>query len=106
MMLMADIQLRRESGGLKSLDSVLGSLAECCMENGVTWRARDMFAQMDRLSDTDVFTGLYRKFVNADTFPDTGPVLQNLGVDVQGNQLVLLDDGPLSRVRESIMAQD
>ena len=43
LLLMADMQLRDTTNGRQSLDSAIQSLAACCMANGKTWRAREMF---------------------------------------------------------------
>ncbi len=103
LMLMADIQLRHQSGGLQSLDTALKGLSGCCMENGPTWRAREMFAQLDRLTGTEIFMGLYQKQVHSSGFPDMRPVWERLGIDIRLNQVILSEDAPLVAIRDAIM---
>jgi hypothetical protein len=103
LMLMADIQLRQQSGGLQSLDTALDALSGCCLENGRTWRARSMFAQLDRLTKTDIFMGLYQDHVHANGFPDIRSNWENLGIQTRHNQVVLSEDAPQVDIREAIM---
>ena len=103
LMLKADMQLRKVSGGRQSLDTALGSLSNCCLENGRTWRAKEMFVQLDRLTATKIFSALYKKYVYSENFPDMRSSLRNLGVDTRYNTVNLTDDAPLADVRTAIM---
>jgi predicted metalloprotease with PDZ domain len=103
LMLMADMQLREASDGRQSLDTALQSLAGCCMQNGKTWRARDMFTQLDELTDTDIFSRLYRKHVHGKGFPDMRTTWQNLGISTRYDQVSLSEDAPMADVRSAIM---
>jgi predicted metalloprotease with PDZ domain len=103
LMLMADIQLRHQSGGLQSLDTALNALSDCCMENGKTWRAREMFAQLDRLTRTEIFMEIYQDHVHANDFPDVQPIWDNLGIHTRHKQVILSEDAPLVNVRDAIM---
>lgn len=102
-LLMADIQLRRQSGDAQSLDTALKDLAGCCMANGITWRARDIFVQLDKLTGTEVFMNQYHKYVHADGFPDVDSVWKSLGIDVRSRRVILLNDGSLTEIRDAIM---
>jgi predicted metalloprotease with PDZ domain len=103
LMLMADMQLREASNGRQSLDTALKSLSACCMGNGKTWRAREMFAQLDELTNTEIFSGLYQKYVHEEGFPDLRSTWYKLGVNTLHNQVSLSDDAPMSAVRSAIM---
>lgn len=103
LMLMADMQLRETSGGLQSLDTALQSLSVCCMENGKTWRAREMFTQLDKLTGTDIFTGLYKKHVHEESFPDMRSTWENLGINTRHDRVSLSEDAPMASVRSAIM---
>jgi len=103
LMLQADIQLRASSGGRQSLDSALQSLSSCCLENGRTWRAREMFAKLDGLTNTKIFSDLYDEHVHAERFPDMRSTWEHLGVNTRHNQVSLTTDAPLADVRTSIM---
>jgi predicted metalloprotease with PDZ domain len=103
LMLMADMQLREASGGRQSLDTALKSLSACCMENGKTWRARDMFRQLDQLTNTKIFSQLYEQYVHDDSFPDMQTTWQNLGISTRHDRVSLSEDAPMASVRSSIM---
>jgi predicted metalloprotease with PDZ domain len=103
LMLQADMQLRETSNGRQSLDTVLQSLSYCCLENGRTWRAKEMFAKLDELSNTQIFSDLYDKHVHAENFPDMRSTWEYLGVNTRYNQVRLTADAPLADVRRSIM---
>ncbi len=103
LMLQADMQLRKTSGGRQSLDTALKSLSHCCMENGKTWRATEMFAQLDELTGTHIFSSLYDQHVHAESFPDMRSTWEYLGVDTGHNRVSLIDTAPLATVRTSIM---
>ena len=103
LMLKADMQLREVSAGQQSLDTALKSLSNCCLENGRTWRAREMFEQLDELTDTDIFRRLYDQYVYANSFPDMRPTWEALGVKTRRERVKLSNDAPLAAIRTSIM---
>ena len=103
MMLQADMQLRETSGGRQSLDTALQSLSYCCMENGRAWRAKEMFAKLDELTSTKIFSALYDQHVHAESFPDMRSTWQYLGVNTRRDRVSLNADAPLAEVRTAIM---
>ena len=103
LMLMADMQLRKTSDGRQSLDTALKSLSACCMANGKTWRARELFERLDELTGTDILKGLYQKHVHEHGFPDMRSTWDDLGVNTWNNRVSLSDDAPLKDVRAAIM---
>ena len=103
LMLMADTQLRNISGGQQSLDTALQSLLACCMRNGKTWRAQDLFSQLDTLTGTGVFTALYDEYVHKEGFPDMQPTWEKLGIKTSNEQVKLSKKAPLAGVRKAIM---
>jgi predicted metalloprotease with PDZ domain len=103
MMLKADMQLRENSDGKQSLDTALKSLAGCCLENGRTWRARELFTRLDELTGTRIFRNLYEAHVHEETFPDLRTTWEHLGIETHRDQVRLSDDAPLAAVRTSIM---
>lgn len=103
LMLMADTQLRESSGGHQSLDTALKSLSACCMKNGKTWRARELFTRLDSLTQTAIFTQLYDRYVHEGGFPDLRPTWKGLGIDTRHDRVRLKQDAPLADVRSAIM---
>lgn len=106
MMLKADTQLRLRSGGQQSLDTALAQLHDCCFDPGKSWRASELFAQLDRLTGYDVFSELYRAHVPDENFPDISPVYDYLGLVAETGSISLDHRAPGSRTRSSIMRQE
>jgi hypothetical protein len=52
------------------MDKVLDSFAECCLRANRVWTEQDFLEQLDRLSDSDVFTRLAAVYRESDRFPD------------------------------------
>jgi predicted metalloprotease with PDZ domain len=102
-MLKADAELRMQSGGRQSLDSALASLQECCFSSNRSWRAQELFSELDRLTDTSVFTDLYREHVMDDEFPDTDYTFEQLGLVLRSDSIRLDPDAPWGRIRFYIM---
>lgn len=102
--LMADVELRRRSGGSESLDVVLGRLQRCCLPSPKTWSGRDLFTKLDALIDEPLFMNLYHQYADANGFPDVRPVLQLLGVATDDDGIRLLGDAKLAAIRAAISA--
>jgi len=103
LLLMADMQLRDTTNGRQSLDTALQSLSTCCMANGKTWRAREMFEKLDKLTGTVIFTDLYQKYVHAHSFPDMRSSWEELGIKVRHKQVSLVQSAPMADIRMAIM---
>ena len=102
--LMADVELRRRSGGSESLDVVLGRLQRCCLPSPKTWSGRELFTKLDTLIDEPLFMNLYHQYADANGFPDVRPILQQLGVATGYDGIRLLNDAELAAVRAAISA--
>ena len=103
MMLMADTRLREQTDGQQNLDTALKAFNECCLVAGKRWRARDLMAELDRLTGTDIFSDIYQDHVYARSFPDMSDVYGELGLETRRGQIYLTDDARLARVRHYIM---
>lgn len=79
--LMADVELRKRSGGKQTLASVLKRLSQCCRPSNKSWSGAQLMTKLDKLSQTKVFSELYYQQARARRFPDLKPVLQALGFD-------------------------
>ncbi|MBL8532819.1 MAG: hypothetical protein JNL33_03090 [Betaproteobacteria bacterium] len=103
-LLQADVELRRRSGGEQSLDTVLEAFGHCCLDPDVEWTARKVFEKFDAISGTDIFATLYAREVNSPTFPDLRELYALLGLDALGGKLTLRPEAPLVGIRDAIMA--
>jgi hypothetical protein len=103
--LLADIELRRQSEGKESLDSVLGQLQACCLPSSRNWSGQRLFKKLDSFVETPVFMPLYREHANKAGFPELGLLLQQLGVVANDDgSITLRDDTSLAATREAISA--
>jgi hypothetical protein len=105
LMLLADQRLRSRSGGAQSLDLAFARLRECCLSPEAGWSARDLFAQLDRLTGTSVFTELHEEHVRSSRFPDLDECYRLLGLrpDATGERIELLEVAEQRAVRDAIM---
>ena len=105
MMLKADARLRALSGGRQSLDSALEGLQACCFENGRSWRAKDLFAELDKLTGFSVFSEIYADHVTDSDFPDVDQTYVLLGIEPKSGSVKLNPDAPWGRIRVAIMKE-
>lgn len=101
--LLADVELRKRSGGTRTLDSVLTQIHECCSRSARPWPARELLARMDELAGAPVFSELAERNVYRPGFPDVTPVLKELGVMVSEAGVQLDASAPAAAMRAAIM---
>jgi M61 glycyl aminopeptidase len=104
--LMADVELRRRSGGAETLDDVLGRLQACCLPSPRVWTGPELFEQLDSLASHPVFMPLYRRYADTAGFPDARPLLERLGVAIANGELELRRGGELQPIRVAITKTD
>lgn len=100
--LMADVELRRRSGGTESLDSALEQLQRCCLPAAQSWSGTQLFERLDSFVGDPVFMPLYRRYANEAGFPEYLSVLAALGVDVDADRVKLSNDADLAGIRRAI----
>ena len=100
--LLADIELRRRSGGSESLDTVLDQLQQCCLPSGRRWSGQDLFRKLDTFVDSPVFMPLYRKYADKSGFPALESELRELGIVPGASGVRLLNEAPLADIRGEI----
>jgi len=101
--LMADVELRRRSGGAESLDRVLDRFQRCCLPSPRSWSGAELFEKFDTLLDEPLFMNLYRQYADAADFPDARPLLGQLGIKVRDGQIRFDNDAGLAAIRRAIM---
>lgn len=89
--LLADVELRRRSGGVQSLDTTLAALRDCCLPAETSWTARELLQKLDRLTGTTVFMDLYRQHIDSAEFPELGAVYAELGLQPMSDTRLRLD---------------
>ena len=101
--LIADSTLRERSNGKESLDQVLGQLQSCCLPSRRRWSGKELFEKLDTFVDTPVFMPLYRQYADEEGFPDLAQLLSELGVSMNQDGSVTLDDSmSLAGTRKAI----
>src|SRR3954463_4099459 len=103
MMLAADLQLRAQTGGNHSLDSVLEQLSRCCAADHRRWSAQEIIERLDRFSGTTVFSDIVRAQFAADRYPDYADIFARAGVNVAGTHVEFNASAPLAAEREALM---
>ena len=97
MALELDMRLRRQNG--TTLGTVLGQFADCCLPASRTWRPVRFMQKLDEISDTKMFTDIYREYSSGTDFPDYNNLLRSLNIDYSAGSLSF----DASALRDSIM---
>ena len=100
--LIADVELRRRSGGSESLDSILEQLQRCCLPAANSWSGTQLFETLDEFAGEPVFMPLYRQHANRQGFPDYTSVFEQLGLEVEDGRVSLRNDADLAGIRRAI----
>lgn len=74
--LIADVQLRKRSDNVESLDLVLDRFQSCCLPSQRRWSGVELFTKFDSLIDEPVFMPLYRQYADTAGFPDYNDALR------------------------------
>jgi hypothetical protein len=104
MMLIADQRLRARTQGRESLDTALAKLRECCLAPDQAWQAASLFAKLDALTGTTVFSELLAEQTSS-RFPDLREPYRLLGLEGSGETIRMLDAGEQVRDRDAIMGK-
>jgi hypothetical protein len=99
-MLLADVELRRQSGGARSLDPVLMELSACCGQGSRAWPAAEAGERIDAIAGVPVMSELIANVVRAKNFPSLGELYVQLGIDGEGRAK---PGAPLAAIRDAIM---
>ena len=103
-MLLADMRLRQMSEGSQSLDTALEALNECCSHIQREWSAAELFARLDAITQTSVFSDLLDEHTGSDRFPDLSIAYRDLGLVPMGGDIDFASEAPLAHVRDAIMS--
>jgi hypothetical protein len=104
--LLADVELRRQTGGARTLDDVVTELAACCSATPRPWTAREVLQRMDEIVDRPVFTRLMSRWVTGPRLPDLGATYARLGLRVRNGRVIEVEDAPDVALRDAIMRPD
>lgn len=99
-MLLADVELRRQSNGERALDDALMELSSCCSVCTRPWASTEVADRIDRFARSSVMRDLIADVVRGARFPTLAALYAQLGLDEEGRPT---GDAPLSAVRDAIM---
>jgi hypothetical protein len=103
--LLSDVELRRSSGGHKSLDDALRGLRDCCLDTELRYAAVGLCSELDRAAGADVFARLAERERERSEWPaEVDRVLRELGVIVTNGRVSLDDNAKLAHIRRAIMS--
>lgn len=99
--LSADLRLRQQSGGERSLDKALALLNHCCADTPLS--VSDMVARLDSANEVVLFVPLYQQVRSTTSMPEFDSLLASLGIHVIDGDVTLQDAGPGAQLRRSFL---
>ena len=100
--LIADVRIRQETHGARSLDDALRAIALAGANVEEHWPIERFLAAGDRATGTAVLAGLYREMGLAPAPVDLPALWSRLGIRVGASDVVLDDGAPLASIRRAI----
>ncbi len=101
--LKADVALQQISNGQMNLSKALSGLQNCCLGTGRGWDARQLFKELDRITQTDVFITLYEQEVKQQSYPKYQSILTSLGIKKTNYGKIEFDNqAPMAHIRRII----
>ncbi len=98
----ADWLLRKNSGGKFGLPDLLLNFNLCCMNDNKEWSGELLSEKFDWLSQTTIFTSLYKEMSLATKFPEVKPVFSEIGIKISNGQVSGLSEDN-NQIRKSIL---
>jgi hypothetical protein len=105
--LLLDVELRRSSGGARSLDDAMREIRRAFAGRASSVPAAEILAHLDAWHGRPLFRDVTRRLLASSEFPATAETLARLGVVVapDGRVTALDDAAPDAGVRRAIMAR-
>ncbi len=106
--MMADVRIREETRGQKSLDDVLRGVLAKGGDGEHVWTVAETMRVGDALTGTHVLTNMYKRFALEGEAVDLEAELHALGIDRTGvkDEISLHDDRPRASMRSQIVSRD
>jgi M61 glycyl aminopeptidase len=96
-----DVRLRRQSGGQLSLDLALEKLNRCCADQRLS--VKQIVNKLDQLNQVLMFEPLYQQVKASEEVPAFATLFASLGVSIEGDKVVLQQEGPGAELRRQIV---
>ncbi|MFT7559166.1 MAG: hypothetical protein ACI93R_001071 [Flavobacteriales bacterium] len=95
----ADVALRQHDSKM-SVDKALAELRRCCVNHSLS--AQQLSNRLDALTQTTIFSDLFKKYARSHAIPDYQALLKSLGISQRFGNVRLNNDANLSKLRHSI----
>lgn len=102
---LADVQIRQQSHGSRSLQDALRAILDAGGDGSVTWSVKQVIERGDRATGTTVLKALYAQMAPAPATIDLADLWRRLGVRHAEGGVTFDDGAPLAKVRSSITAR-
>ncbi len=102
--LVADIRIRERTGNKFGLQDAFRGIVQAGGSVEFDWPIQKTLQTGDRATGTNVLSELYAQTSNAAVDPDLPALWKKLGINVQGDRVVLDDKAPEASVRKAIVA--
>lgn len=100
--LTADLRLRQQSGGKRTLDSALEKLNQCCADQKMS--VLQMVRKLDEINKLLLFHPLYQEVIATTQSPPFEALFASMGISVADEKVLLQTVGPGARLRSQIAA--
>ena len=100
--LVADLEIRKQSGNRKSLDDALRAIAAEGGNGSATWPAERVFQRGDAAIGLPVLELLHEKMGSKADRVDLPQLWKQLGIAMRGGRVVFAPDAPLSTIRRAL----
>lgn len=94
-----DIALRKQGS---SLDEVVAEFQRCCRHSRNRWDGEILSKQLDKASNSDLFSTTYAEFQQMEGFPEFESLFQELGISVARKKVKLGGNEEQSSLRKAI----
>lgn len=98
--LKADVELRKRSDGVMTLDTVLGELNNCCRDDPLS--AKQIVTRLDSFSESTLFSDLFATAGASRAIPSVDDLWSDLGIASDGETVSFVANHPGTKLRRGI----
>jgi hypothetical protein len=102
--LLADVEIREQTGGRRSLDDALKGILAAGGDASATWKVDRVIEIGDRATRVPVLRQLYKRMAFSGDAEDLARFWKRLGVVRGGGEIAFDETAPLAQIRHSITA--
>jgi hypothetical protein len=87
-----------------SLDQIISDFLICCRQQDIRWTGIKLAAALDKAAEARLFVPLFESYEQSTHLPDYQTTLEQLGIRIDGKQIILSGDPSLAEIRRAISA--